>query len=111
MPIGRAWSNRWGPYAPQFTPAYAPYAALIRAITHQQLQTRVAHLILERFLACFSGEAFPAPGAILALDPGVLRACGLSQAKVVAIRGVAEAALSGQVPSASRRLWWPAIWT
>lgn len=29
----------------------------------------------------------------------MLRACGLSQAKVVAIRGVAEAALSGQVPT------------
>lgn len=93
-----------GPYVPQFTLAYAPYAALIRAITHQQLQTRVAHLILERFLACFSGKEFPAPEAILALDPGLLRACGLSQAKVVAIRGVAEAALSGQVPTRAQAL-------
>lgn len=93
-----------GPYAPQFTPAYAPYAALIRAITHQQLQTRVANLILGRFLACFSGEEFPAPAAILALDPGVLRACGLSQAKVVAIRGVAEAALGGRVPTRAQAL-------
>ncbi|MFV0370872.1 MAG: DNA-3-methyladenine glycosylase family protein [Azonexus sp.] len=93
-----------GPYAPNFKPAHAPYEALIRAITHQQLQTRVANLILGRFIACFPAGAFPDPQAILATPSEVLRACGLSHAKIAAIHGVAEAACTGQVPDRATAL-------
>ncbi|WP_415036914.1 DNA-3-methyladenine glycosylase family protein [Azonexus sp.] len=88
-----------GPYQPRRLPPHPPYEALLRAITHQQLQTRVAELILGRFLACFPGEAFPSPAQILALSPERLRACGLSQAKITAIHGLAKATELGQVPS------------
>jgi DNA-3-methyladenine glycosylase II len=42
---------------------------------------------------------FPAPDRILATPPDDLRACGFSARKISTIRGIAESALNGTVPS------------
>jgi DNA-3-methyladenine glycosylase II len=76
-----------------------PYEALVRAIAHQQVHGRAAEAMLGRLLALAPGEAFPPPGAVLALPDGALRGCGFSGAKVAAILDIAAAAAAGRVPS------------
>jgi DNA-3-methyladenine glycosylase II len=76
-----------------------PYEALVRAIAHQQVHGRAAEAILGRFLACHPGGDFPSPQAVLAMAPEAMRACGFSQAKVAAIRDIAEKAAGGLVPT------------
>ena len=72
------------------------FNALVRAIVYQQLATRAAAAIHGRFLALFGGE--PEPAAILALADETLRGCGLSGAKLLAIRDLALKATDGTVP-------------
>jgi DNA-3-methyladenine glycosylase II len=57
------------------------YGALLRAIVGQQLSTRAARSIYARVLETFGGRV-PAPTELLAVAPDVLRAAGLSRAKV-----------------------------
>ena len=75
-----------------------PYAALVRAIAHQQLHARAAEAILARLGALADG-ACPAPAALAALPEAALRGCGFSAAKVAALRDLARAAEAGVVPS------------
>src|SRR3954465_9040076 len=71
------------------------YGALLRAITGQQLSVRAAEAIYGRLLERFGGRA-PTPEEILADDPEELRAAaGLSRAKVVSLRSLAEHVLAG----------------
>lgn len=83
-----------------------PYEALMRAIAHQQLHGRAAEAILGRFTALFPGEAFPEPEAVLLIDEPVLRGCGFSGSKILALRDICAKALDGTVPTrrASARL-------
>jgi DNA-3-methyladenine glycosylase II len=76
-----------------------PYEALVRAISHQQLHSRAADAILGRFIALYPGDAFPPPELVLATEDPVLRACGLSGSKIVAIRDIAARTLDGTVPT------------
>lgn len=76
-----------------------PYEALMRSIAYQQIHGKAAEAILGRFLAHFPGAGFPEPAAVLALDDAAMRACGFSAAKTSTMRGIAEAALKGIVPT------------
>lgn len=80
-------------------PAREPYEALVRAIAYQQLHARAGDAILGRMLDLFPDGEFPRPEQILATDIGILRACGFSAGKAATICGIAEATLSGVVPS------------
>jgi DNA-3-methyladenine glycosylase II len=74
-----------------------PYAALVRAIIGQQLSVRAAEAIHGRLLERFGGRV-PTPQEILAQDPDALRtAVGLSHAKVVFLRSLAEHIVSGRL--------------
>jgi DNA-3-methyladenine glycosylase II len=74
-----------------------PYAALVRAIIGQQLSVRAAEAIHGRLLDRFDGHV-PTPQQILAQDPDALRtAVGLSHAKVVFLRSLAEHIVSGRL--------------
>ncbi|HTU54491.1 MAG TPA: DNA-3-methyladenine glycosylase 2 family protein [Acetobacteraceae bacterium] len=77
----------------------SPYAALLRAVAHQQLHGRAAEAIFSRFLALYPGARIPEPAAILATDPAAMRACGFSAAKIATIRAISEAAETGIVPT------------
>ena len=90
-----------GPCLHETKPAREPFEALVRAIAHQQIHARAAEAILGRFLALYPDSEFPEPAQLLATAPEVQRACGLSNAKLVSIRGLAQARLDGVIPSLS----------
>ena len=79
-----------GPHRPTITPD--PFAALVGAITQQQVSMNAAAAIHQRVRA-LCGRVTPA--AILALDDSELRGAGLSRQKTRYVRGIAEAFASG----------------
>ena len=79
-----------------------PYAYLVRSILYQQLAGAAARAIEKRFLALWGGRS-PSADQLLAIAPARLRAVGLSEAKVRAVKSVAEAIDSGAVRP--RQLW------
>ena len=73
------------------------YGALLRAITGQQLSVKAAQAIYGRLIERFGGSP-PTPQQLLADDPDAMRAAaGLSRAKVVALRSLAEHVLAGEL--------------
>jgi DNA-3-methyladenine glycosylase II len=84
-----------GGHVPQWTPG-DPYDAIIRAIVSQQFSTTSARAILGRLQARFGGRN-PTPDEVLADDPDALKAVGLSRAKVVSLRSLAEHLTDGSV--------------
>lgn len=90
---------RVGPPDLALKPMREPWEALVRAIAHQQIHGRAAEAILGRFIALYPGHEFPTPSAVIATDDTVMRACGFSAGKVASIRGIAEGARSGLVPT------------
>jgi DNA-3-methyladenine glycosylase II len=90
-----------GPCTIQRREQREPYEALVRAVAHQQLHGKAADAILARLMASFPHEGFPSPEQLATADETTLRSCGLSMAKVTAIRGIAAATLAGTVPSAN----------
>ena len=79
-------------------PEREPYQALVRAVAYQQLHGKAGDAILKRFLAIY-GDVFPTPNQLLATEFDSLRACGFSGRKIETIKGIAEGALTGLVPS------------
>jgi len=75
------------------------FGTLARSISHQQLAGRAAAVIHGRFVALF-GDDPPTPAAVVATPVDTLRACGLSGAKVTAIRDLAARFLDGTIPEA-----------
>lgn len=61
---------------------------LIASIMSQQLNTKVADIIYQRFLHLYDGRE-PSPEEVLATDKAVLRSVGLSNAKVSYVHNVA----------------------
>jgi methylated-DNA-[protein]-cysteine S-methyltransferase len=75
------------------------YEAVARAIVYQQLTGKAAETIYKRVVALTAGDALPSPEALLAIEPARLRAAGLSNAKMLALRDLAEKARDGAVPT------------
>jgi DNA-3-methyladenine glycosylase II len=78
------------------------FAALVRAVTFQQLAGAAAFTIHQRLVAALGGNVVPEQ--VLAAPPEVLRAAGLSAAKAASITDLAEKVLDGTVPLDGRRL-------
>jgi DNA-3-methyladenine glycosylase II len=73
------------------------YGALVRSIVGQQLSTKAARAIYGRLIDRYGGRA-PTPDEVLADDPEQLRAAaGLSRAKVVFLRALAEHVVDGSL--------------
>lgn len=79
-------------------PAREPYEALIRAVAYQQLHAKAGDAILNRLLSIY-GHEFPSPHQLSSTPFETLRACGFSAKKIEAISGIANAALTGIVPT------------
>ncbi|MCC6841647.1 MAG: DNA-3-methyladenine glycosylase 2 family protein [Saprospiraceae bacterium] len=62
---------------------------LVSSIISQQLSTKVARVIYQRFLDLYSGD-FPSVEDIIQTDHETLRSCGLSNQKAQYIRNIAE---------------------
>ena len=72
--------------------------ALLRSIVYQQLSTKAAATIHGRVLAAFGdGDALDV-AAVAAAEDGALRACGLSRAKVAAVRDLVARQAAGTLP-------------
>jgi DNA-3-methyladenine glycosylase II len=77
------------------------YGALVRSIVGQQLSTIAARAIYGRLIERFGGRP-PTPDEVLADDPDALRvAAGLSRAKVVYLRSLAEHVQDGSLQLAA----------
>jgi len=81
-------------------PAGSTLAALAESITHQQLTGRAAAAIHGRLCALFPDPTGgPVAELLLSMGYDALRSCGLSGAKVLALRDLAERTLAGEVPT------------
>jgi len=86
-----------GPCA--FTPKAErePYEALVRAVAYQQLSTKAGDAILKKFINHFG--VFPTPQQLINTEFDALRTIGFSGRKIDTLKGIADGALSGLVPS------------
>ena len=81
-----------------------PFQALAQSIVYQQLNGRAAATILGRVLALYAPKKHPTPEDLLATDDAKLRAAGLSRAKTLAMKSLAEHAILGTVPTRAEAL-------
>jgi DNA-3-methyladenine glycosylase II len=72
------------------------YGALLFQVTGQQLSVPATRRTLARIQALFGGH-LPSPAELLAVDPGQLRAAGLSWRKIGTLRDLAERMTDGRL--------------
>lgn len=75
------------------------FETLARAIVFQQLSTKAARTIYDRFAEAAGGRV--TPEAVRNLSVGEMRACGLSSQKIGYIRDLAEHAAEGELDFAA----------
>src|SRR5690606_38187558 len=76
------------------------WRSLVGSIVGQQLSVAAARTIRGR-VAALSGSGFPTPAHLLTLPDETLRGCGLSRAKVLYVRDLAERWEAGQLDGAA----------
>jgi DNA-3-methyladenine glycosylase II len=77
-------------------PAMDLFGALLFQVTGQQLSVPATRRTLGRIEDLFGGQ-LPAPAELLAVDPGTLRAAGLSWRKIGTLRDLAERLSDGRL--------------
>jgi DNA-3-methyladenine glycosylase II len=77
-------------------PELDAFRTLIFQVAGQQLSVRATRAILSRLEEHFGGH-LPSPGELLAADPQVLRASGLSTRKGATLRSLAERFVDGRL--------------
>jgi DNA-3-methyladenine glycosylase II len=100
MQIDSDWNNliqAVGPCTFTSKPEREPYEALVRAVAYQQLSTKAGDTILGKFIRQFG--AFPTPAQLIAAEFDDLRGVGFSGRKIETLKGIAEGAINGLVPS------------
>lgn len=75
------------------------YESLLEAIMHQSIAGKAARVIWQRIKALGSKGACPTPEELLRVSTRTLRKCGLSKAKVAAVRDLAQKTIDGVVPT------------
>ncbi len=88
-----------GGFSLKIKEAHSPFEAITEAIIYQQLTGKAAATILGRFKALFGESPFPTPKQIIETPETELRSAGLSRAKIVAIKDLADKTLSGKIPT------------
>jgi DNA-3-methyladenine glycosylase II len=81
----------------KFQPGAEAFPSLVRAIIAQMISTKAAKAITARVEATLLPQAVT-PAAVAAASEEVLRGAGLSRAKALALKDLAEHALSGALP-------------
>jgi DNA-3-methyladenine glycosylase II len=76
-----------------------PYEVLVEAITHQSISGRAAATIFGRVKALGSNGRIPTPQEMLKLPRPALRKAGLSAAKILAMKDLAQKTIDGVVPT------------
>ena len=75
------------------------YESLLEAIMHQSIAGKAAQVIFARIKALGTNGNCPTPKELLGVPKRTLRKCGLSKAKVAAVRDLAEKTIDGVVPT------------
>ncbi|HEY2031008.1 MAG TPA: methylated-DNA--[protein]-cysteine S-methyltransferase [Myxococcales bacterium] len=75
-----------------------PFQSLAESIVYQQLTGKAAATILARVVALFHPRRFPEPQDVLEMADEKLRSAGLSRAKTLALKDLAQKTLDGVVP-------------
>jgi DNA-3-methyladenine glycosylase II len=79
--------------------AQSPYEALLESIAYQSISGKAAATIFSRVKALGSNGRAPSPQEMLKLKKTTLRKAGLSGAKVLAMKDLAQKTIAGIVPS------------
>jgi DNA-3-methyladenine glycosylase II len=79
--------------------ALSPYEALLESIAYQSISGKAAATIFGRIKALSGNGRAPAPEQMLKLRKPVLRKAGLSGAKVLAMKDLAQKTIDGVVPT------------
>ncbi|MEU7868712.1 DNA-3-methyladenine glycosylase [Dactylosporangium sp. NPDC049140] len=97
--LGRA-IKRLGPLETPLRGAPDVFAMLAEAIVFQQLSGKAAATVFGRLVKlCPGPDGYPGIEAVLGSSDEDLRGCGMSRAKVLALRDLAERADSGELPT------------
>ncbi len=75
------------------------YESLLEAITHQSISGKAAATIYARIKALGANGQCPTPAEIIKASPQALRKAGLSAAKALAMKDLAQKTIDGVVPS------------
>jgi len=75
------------------------YESLLEAITHQSISGKAARTIHARIKALGANAVCPTPEEILKMKAQVLRKAGLSKAKALAMKDLAQKTVEGVVPT------------
>jgi DNA-3-methyladenine glycosylase II len=98
LPALAEWIEEHGPCKLNVEWERSIFESLVRAVAHQQLHGKAAESILRRLCEAFPKESFPSPKQLAKAEPNSLRELGFSNAKVLAIQGIAQATLDKSIP-------------
>jgi DNA-3-methyladenine glycosylase II len=87
------------PFQLKIEAAQSPYETLVEAITHQSISGKAAATIFGRVKALSSSGGIPTPEEMLKLRKPALRKAGLSGAKILAMKDLAQKTIEGIVPT------------
>ena len=87
------------PFNPEIDPSQSPYQALLEAIAYQSISGKAAATIYARVKALSAAGGPPTPQEILKLKKPALRKAGLSGAKILAMKDLAQKTIDGIVPT------------
>src|SRR5882724_4851536 len=87
------------PFQIHFADAQSPYEALLESIAYQSISGKAAATIFGRIKALSSTGRAPTPQEMLKLRKPVLRKAGLSGAKILAMKDLAQKTIEGIVPT------------
>src|SRR3989441_11915020 len=87
------------PFQMDAAPLQSPYEALLESIAYQSISGKAAATIFGRIKALSGNGRPPSPEQMLKLRKPVLRKAGLSGAKVLAMKDLAQKTIDGVVPT------------
>ena len=87
------------PFEPEIDHAQSPYEALMEAIAYQSISGKAAATIFGRIKALSARSGVPTPEEMLKLSKRQLRKAGLSGAKILSMKDLAQKTIEGIVPT------------
>jgi len=92
------------PFEPQIDHSQSPYEALMEAIAYQSISGKAAATIYARVKELSTAGGPPTPHEMLKLKRPALRKAGLSGAKILAMKDLAQKTIDGIVPTHAEAL-------
>src|SRR5579863_1362068 len=87
------------PFEPEIDHAQSPYEALMEAIAYQSISGKAAATIFGRIKALSTSGGVPTPQEMLKFGKRQLRKAGLSGAKILSMKDLAQKTIDGIVPT------------